>query len=73
MGAAITKACNCKCAQEEDEDEINRENNDAKNPDSVSGHGICRFFRQADSRCAPGKDDRHSFPGIQKDPEADRG
>ena len=35
MGAAITKACNCKCAQQEDEDEINRENNDAKNPDSV--------------------------------------
>ena len=35
MGAAITKACNCKCAQQEDEDEINREKNDVKNPDSV--------------------------------------
>ena len=33
MGASITKACNCKCGQETDEEEINRNTN---NPDSIS-------------------------------------
>ena len=34
MGASITKACNCKCGQETDEEEINR--NSTNNPDSIS-------------------------------------